>query len=269
MNDSQLQTAPALPTGSTEAPRIVIIAAHHDDIEFGNAGSVAGWVRDGAEVSYVIITDGSAGSNEPDVVPSELAERRRVEQIQAAEAVGVRDVRFLGYQDGTLQPTIELRKTLTRILREIRPFRVVCQDPSTIFFGDSYINHPDHRAAGEAAVYATFPSSETRPIFPELLAEGYEPHKVSELFLTLTNHPTHYVDITDVIDQKITSLAAHESQIGPASSEPEALKWIRQMDAESGQRAGVGYAELYKVMLLDRPPVDEEGAVGAAAEARS
>lgn len=244
----------------TEPITILVIAAHHDDIEFGVAGSVAHWVQQGADVRYVIITDGGAGSNDPDTNRAELVERRREEQIAAAAAVGVTDVRFLGYPDGVLQPTLELRRDLTRIIREVRPYRVIASDPSTVFVWDSYINHPDHRAGGEAAVYATFPSAESRPIFPELLAEGYEPHKVSELFLTLSLKPTHYVDITETIEHKMEALAAHVSQIGSGEdAQNGALKWVREFNGESGQQVGVAYAELYRVMdFTERPRESDE-----------
>ena len=236
---------------------MVAIVAHHDDIEFGTSGSIAKWIEEGAEVTYVIITDGSAGSNEPGINPKELAETRKAEQLAAAKAVGVKDVRFLGYKDGTLAPTMELRKELTRILREIKPYRVIIQDPSTYFFGDGYINHPDHRAAGEAALYAVFPSSETRPIFSDLLDEGYEPHKVSELFMNITLNPTHFVDISGVWDKKKASLKAHVSQLGADDDfENGAMKFITERNAEGGERVGVQYAEFFKVMTLVRANED-------------
>jgi len=236
-----------------EPLRMVAIVAHHDDIEFGMAGSIARWVEEGASMTYVIITDGSAGSNEPDIDLNELVQTRRREQMAAARAVGVQDVRFLGYKDGSLQATLELRKDLTRILREIKPQRVLCQDPTTVYFGDSYVNHPDHRAAGEAALYATFPSSETRPIFPDLLDEGYEPHKVHELWMTMAQEATHYVDISATMDKKMDSLRAHASQLGEGETlENGALKFIRERNEEAGQRVGVQYAELFKVMVLSR-----------------
>lgn len=265
MTDKQLEPTPAL----SEPVRMMAIVAHHDDIEFGIAGSIAKWVQQGAEVTYVIITDGSAGSNEPGSVRWELAETRKAEQIKAAEAIGVTDVRFLGYEDGYLQPTMELRRRLTRIIREVKPQRVICQDPTTVFYGDSYINHPDHRAAGEAAIYATFPSSESRPIFPELLDEGLEPHKVKELYLTLTLNPTHYEDVTDTIDKKMDALRAHVSQIGAGEdAEKGALSWIKERMAESGEKVGVKYAEMFRVMQFDRqanePPQEDAQAAESA-----
>ncbi|PMP83580.1 MAG: PIG-L family deacetylase, partial [Chloroflexus aggregans] len=141
---------------------IVVIAAHADDIEFAAAGTIAGWAAAGHPITYCIVTDGSAGSNEPGADLTALVQRRQKEQRAAAAVLGVHDVRFLGYRDGVLQPTLELRRELTRLIREVRPFRVLCQDPTLVFAGKSYINHPDHRAAGEAAIYAVFPSAETR-----------------------------------------------------------------------------------------------------------
>ena len=231
---------------------IVVTAAHHDDIEFGVAGSVARWIADGATVTYVIVTDGGSGSNEPDMTRERLVELRREEQLKAAEAVGVSDVRFLGYPDGALQATLELRRDITRIIRETKAYRVVCQDPTTVFVRNMYVNHPDHRAAGEATLYAVFPSAETRPIFPELLAEGYEPHKIGELYLCLTLEPTHYQDISCAIDKKMAALGAHVSQIGAAEDfEKGAKKWIMQSNREGGELVGVDYAEFYRVMKFD------------------
>jgi LmbE family N-acetylglucosaminyl deacetylase len=227
------------------ARTILIVAAHPDDIDIGLGGSVARWTDEGHRVVYCIVTDGSAGSNAPDVDLVALVATRREEQIAAAAILGVSEVRFLGYPDGALQPTLELRRELTRLIREIKPYRVVCQDPSTIFFGANYINHPDHRAAGEAAIYAVFPSSETRPIFPELLAEGYEPHKVSELYLDIALAPDITIDISATIDRKIAAILCHRSQVGP-----EVEQWVRQWGAESGAQAGYPYAESFRVMRL-------------------
>jgi len=230
-------------TNAQPPMRILVIVAHPDDIEFGMGGSVARWADEGAEVFFCMVTDGSAGSNEPGVDLRALAERRRQEQLEAAAILGVREVRFLGYRDGVLQPTMELRRELTRLIRELRPFRVVCQDPTLVFWQDGYINHPDHRAAGEAAIYAVFPSAETRPIFPELADEGFEPHHVSELYLNFSPQANHFVDISATMDRKIAALLCHRSQVGP-----EAEQWVRQWDAEAGKAAGFPYAESFRVM---------------------
>ena len=138
--------------------RVLIIVAHADDIEFGIAGTVARWTDAGTQVTYCIVTDSSSGSNDPTVDRDALAVLRQQEQMAAAAAVGVTDVRFLGYRDGTLTPTLDLRRDLTRVVRDVRPQVVVTFDPRTIYTRDlTYINHPDHRAVREAANYAVFP----------------------------------------------------------------------------------------------------------------
>ncbi|NWF68013.1 MAG: PIG-L family deacetylase [Chloroflexi bacterium] len=232
--------------------RTLVIVAHPDDIEFGVAGSVARWTLEGADVAYCIVTDGSAGSNDPNIDKETLIRTRQAEQLAAAAVVGVEDVHFLNYPDGMLQPTLELRRDLTRLIRRLKPERVITMDP-TVWFVDNpgYINHPDHRACAEAAIYATFPSAETRPIFPELLAEGLEPHKVAELWLMFSEKPNTHVDITAVIDRKIDSLSRHVSQVGGRD-----LSFVRGWDAEAGKAGGYEYAESYRVLRLTPPESD-------------
>ena len=241
-----------------EPYHIVVTAAHHDDIEFGVAGSVAHWIQqEGASVTYVIITDGGAGSNDPAMTRDKLVALRREEQLEAARIVGVTDVRFLDYPDGALQATLDLRRDITRIIRETKPYRIVCQDPTTVFVRSQYINHPDHRAAGEATLYAAFPSAETRPVFPELLAEGLEPHKIGELYLNLSLETTHFVDISHTFELKMKALGAHTSQIGAGEDfENGARKWITERSRESGSLVGVEFAEFYRVMKFDEERPD-------------
>ncbi|MBK8021498.1 MAG: PIG-L family deacetylase [Chloroflexi bacterium] len=236
--------------------RILVIVAHPDDIEFGAAGSVARWTDHGATVTYCIVTDGAAGSNDPNVRPADLIKQRQQEQREAAEMAGVHDVRFLGFADGTLEPTMELRRQLTRLIRELKPDRVVIMDPTTILVENEqfdYINHPDHRASGEAALYAVFPSAETRPIFSELLAEALEPHHVTELYFNLTPKPNIAVDITDYADRKIQALLRHRSQL-----DESVVDMVRSWDKEAGKEVGVEYAEVFRVM---RFPVNVPGII--------
>lgn len=228
--------------------RILVVVAHADDIEFGCAGSVAKWVREGAKVTYCIVTDNGAGSNQPGVVRQDLVRQREAEQRAAAAIVGVTDIRFMGYPDGELEPTLTVRRDITRIIREVRPQRVVCQDPTTVYVGDWYINHPDHRAAGEATLYAVFPSAGTRPIFAELLDEGYEPYDVKELFLTNRMEPSHFVDISETIELKLEALLCHKSQL-----DEEAAKYVRERNASIGEKAGCAYAESFRVMRFGEP----------------
>ena len=226
--------------------KILVIVAHPDDIEFGSAGSVAVWTGAGAEVTYCIVTDGAAGSNDKDVVYNQLVERRQAEQLEAAEIVGVKEVVFLSYPDGALTPSMELRRDLTRLIRRLRPDRVLIMDPTQVLIsgeGFDYINHPDHRATGEASLYAIFPSAETRPIFPELLEEGLEPHHVNEVYLMMSDKPNIAIDVTAVWDKKIQSLLAHRSQVGE-----DVADMIRRWDEATGKEVGVPLAENYRVM---------------------
>lgn len=231
--------------------KILVIVAHADDIEFGAVGSVAKWVQEGAEVVYCIVTDGSAGSNKVDEDLTQLVITRQEEQRRSADIVGVKDIRFLGYKDGTLQPTIELRRDLTRLIREVRPQRVLIMDPTTVLvtndFGNGessdYINHPDHRAVGEASLYAVFPSAGTRPIFPEFLAEGLEPHNVHELYLMISMKPNQIVDISTTIDLKTQALLQHRSQL-----DETAVEYAKQFDAIPAKEHGFAYAETFRVM---------------------
>lgn len=232
--------------------RVLVIAAHPDDIEFGAAGAIARWTDEGVQVVFCMVTNGAAGSNKPDADLDTLIRIRQEEQCAAAAVLGVQDVRFLGYPDGVLQPTLEVRRDLTRIIRELKPDQVMIQDPTLVLVGDFYINHPDHRAAGEAALYAVFPSAGTRPIFPELLAEGYEPHDVSELWLQFAEKAETVIDISAQIERKIEALLCHKSQVGP-----EVADMIRGWDRETGKAHGYTYAESFHVMKLKR---DEEQA---------
>lgn len=229
--------------------RILGIFAHPDDPEFSMGGSAAYWADQGHEVYYCIVTDGSAGSNDPAQDLRELVRMREQEQRAAAAVVGVTEVFFLGYRDGTLEPTLDLRRELTRLIRRLKPDRVVCGDPTAFFYGDEYINHSDHRAAAEAAVTAVFPSAPTRPIFPELLEEGLEPHQVKELYITHegVGPYTVHVDISTALERKIDSLRCHASQVQVGDGQ-----WLRDWAAETGKVAGMEYAESFRVMRLVR-----------------
>lgn len=238
---------------------LLVIAAHPDDIEFGAAGTIALWAAAGAKITFCMVTNGAAGSNKPDADLNALITQRQEEQWAAAKILGVQDVRFLGYQDGILQPTLELRSDLTRIIREIRPDRVMIQDPTLFFAGNYYINHPDHRAAGEAAAYAVFPSAGTRPIFPELLAEGLEPFDPLQLWLMFANTASIVVDITPYIDHKIKSLLCHKSQLGE-----DVVDMVKSWDRETGKTHGYAYAESFNVITLKEDTEAERGGTGVS-----
>lgn len=235
----------------TKPIRILVIVAHPDDIEFGIAGSVIRWTDAGADVTYCMITDGAAGSNDKDVDYKQLVQRRKEEQNAAAAIAGVKDVRYLEYADGTLEPTLGLRRDLTRVIRDVRPQRVVIFDPTAMLFQENefaYINHPDHIAGATAALYAVFPSAESRPIFPELLDEGYEPFHVEELYMSLTEKPNLAVDIAAVQERKLKALLCHRSQLGE-----DVVEMVKGFDQASGKAAELEYAELFRVMRFPRP----------------
>ncbi len=235
-------------TGSPDGvARVLVVMAHPDDAEFGAAGTIARWTREGRQVSYLILTDGNRGSRDPAMTAERLAQIRHAEQCAAAKKLGVGDVFFLGYDDGSLQPTLDLRKQITRWIRRVKPDIVVCPDPTRRWSGQRYINHPDHRAAGDATLDAIMPASDTRLIFPELLQEGLEPHEVKEIYLTGSNEADVWVDITDTIDLKVAALREHKSQIGDWK---ELEQFVRERAAEMGKSQKLAAAEGFKYFRL-------------------
>jgi LmbE family N-acetylglucosaminyl deacetylase len=225
--------------------RAMFIFAHPDDIEFGVAGTAAKWAKKGCEVLYVVITDGNVGSHEAGMTSEELATIRRKEQTEAANVVGASCI-FLGYDDGFLQPTLELRKDLVRLIRRNKPNAVVCGDPTLFFPSDTYINHPDHRAAAQAALDAVFPASEMALLYPDLAEEGLAGHKVNFVYVHWGQEPNVYIDIGDVIDLKIDALRRHESQLGDWNPEEMVKNW----SAEAGKRVGFDHAEAFRLITL-------------------
>jgi LmbE family N-acetylglucosaminyl deacetylase len=199
-----------MPDESVE--RTLVVAAHPDDIDFGAAGTVATWTAAGIDVTYCVITDGQAGGFDPELPRTRMPAVRRAEQHAAADLVGVEDVRFLGYVDGELEVSNELVRDLVRIIRQVRPRRMLVPSPDR-WWDRLAASHPDHLAAGEAAVRALYPFARNPFAFPELLAEeGLEDWVVAELWLMAVPDPNHAVDITDVVDKKIAAILAHESQ---------------------------------------------------------
>lgn len=228
----------------------VVIVAHHDDAEFGSAGTVARWVREGWQVHYVICADGSGGGPDEalDVGPEarrKLIATRKAEQRAAADILGVSEVVFLDYPDGMLTPSIELRRDLVRLLRRFRPTRVVCPSPERSWEPRLMIGryHPDHLAVGEAALAAIYPACQNPWDFPELLEEGLRPHVVREVFIVGSPHNNHAENIAETIETKVAALRAHVSQVGTETAELE--KRIYEWAIERGQAYGLQYAETY------------------------
>jgi LmbE family N-acetylglucosaminyl deacetylase len=228
--------------------RAMVIFAHPDDAEFGSAGTVAKWAREGVEVSYVCVTDGSAGSNEPGIVREELSELREAEQRAACDVLGVSECVFLGIQDGMVELTLDLRRALTREVRRFRPELLVTPDPLR-YWDDSrlYINHSDHRIVGQACMAVINPDSSTRPMFPELLEEGLEPHEIPYLWIPmLSGDSDTFVDITETVDAKIEALRCHKSQIHDWPVD----EWIRDRARERAEGHDMELAESFKTFKL-------------------
>ena len=244
-----------VPTRAPEPPaprRVLSIHAHPDDQEFTVGGTLAKWARAGSFVVTVCVTSGGAGSNRhtpPAMTRAALVPIREEEQRQACRVLGVADVVFLRYEDGLLEPSLALRRDLTRLVRRYRPDAVVCGDPTVRFYGSTYLNHPDHRAAADAALDAVFPSAGTRFIFPELLEEGLEPHHVPAVFIHGAERPDTFVDIAPVLDVKLAALREHRSQMGDWDPTEMLTLWA----AEQGKRRGLAAAEAYRRMVLEGP----------------
>jgi LmbE family N-acetylglucosaminyl deacetylase len=227
--------------------RILCISAHPDDNEFTIAGSVARWTREGRDVAFCLVTTGGAGVNEHTPSNEGLIPVREKEQRAAARILGVKELVLLGYTDGMLEPTLGLRRDLTRVIRRYRPDIVVTGDPTVRYYGNEYMNHPDHRAVASAALDAVFPSSETSAIFPELLAEGLPAHKVKQVFISGSLDPDVFVDIARTLAVKGRALKAHRSQVGKGEWVDQLLKaWA----IRDGKRGGVRYAEAFRRMVL-------------------
>jgi len=195
-----------------EIQRVLAVTAHPDDVDFGAAGTIAGWTAAGIEVAYCIVTYGDAGGFDPAVARTEIPKIREAEQRAAAAAVGVQDVTFLGYPDGRVEVSFDLRRDITRQIRRVRPQRVVAHSPLRNWQRIAP-SHPDHLAAGEAALCAVYPDARNPYAHPELLRdEGLDEWKVAEMWLSGGPAPDHYVDITETFDRKLAALHEHRSQ---------------------------------------------------------
>jgi LmbE family N-acetylglucosaminyl deacetylase len=231
----------------SEIKQILVINAHPDDVDFSAAGTVAGWTDAGIKVSYCVVTDGDAGGYDPSVPRDQIPAMRRAEQTAAASVVGVSDVRFLGYPDGRVEATIGLRRDLARVIRQVRPDRVLCPTPER-----NYVrmppSHPDHRAVGSAALDAVYPDARNPFTFPELLHdEGLEAWTVREVWMSSVS-PNHYVDVTGTFDRKVAALRAHESQTGQMEGLAGFLRdWLGRNAKAAGWPEG-RLAESFQVM---------------------
>ena len=242
-----------------DVTRILAITAHPDDVDFGAAATIARWTDAGIEVTYCVVTDGGAGGLDEDFPRSEMPALRRAEQVAAAKCVGVHDVRFLGYPDGRVEATLGLRRDLARVIRQVRPDRVVCPAPERNY-ARMPASHPDHRAVGSAALDAVYPDARNPFAFPELRdREALPPWTVREVWISGSPSPTHFVDVTDTFPRKIAALRAHASQIGHLDDLEDRIRgWLTRAAAVGGLPEG-RLAEAFQVLSTvlargGRPP---------------
>jgi LmbE family N-acetylglucosaminyl deacetylase len=226
----------AAPTAPAEhVDRVLCVLAHPDDVDFGSSGTVATWTAAGTEVTYCIVTDGDAGGFD-DTPRDQMGPLRQAEQRAAAAEVGVTDVRFLGYPDGRLELTLDLRRDISRVIRQVRPQRVLTSSPERNWerIGAS---HPDHMTVGESTLRAVYPDARNPFAFPELLAdEGLEAWTVSEVWLGASPRSDHAVDVTEVVDRKFQALKSHVSQVG---HNPDIEKFVTAWMEHTAQRLGL------------------------------
>jgi LmbE family N-acetylglucosaminyl deacetylase len=226
--------------------KVMVIVAHPDDTEFSCAGTVARWVKDGAEVAYVICTSGEVGIAEPELTKEKAAQIREAEQIAAAEVAGVKEVIFLREPDGLLENTLALRKRLVREIRRFKPEVVITGDPTVVWARSTYINHPDHRAASGAALDAVFPAAGQPHLFEDLAEEGLTAHKTRKVYVTTWDNSDTFVNISDTIDIKIEALKKHVSQMKDWDPGPMIKEWA----AEAAKGKEMLYAEGFRVITL-------------------
>jgi LmbE family N-acetylglucosaminyl deacetylase len=229
------------------------VFAHPDDIEFSCAGTLARWANAGSRIRYVVCTSGQVGIRNSKTSPEQATQIRESEQRKAAEIAGAEDVVFLGERDGILVADLELRKNIVREIRRFRPEVLLCADPTIVFANENYINHPDHRAAGLAALEAVFPAAGQPNVFEELAGEGLEAHKTRKVYVSSFSQGDTWVDITDTIDTKVAALMAHESQMKEMQElgSWDAGERIREWAAENGKGKEMAFAEVFKVITLE------------------
>jgi LmbE family N-acetylglucosaminyl deacetylase len=230
--------------------RILVIAAHPDDVDFGSAASIATWTDAGLEVIYCIVTDGDAGGSDRSVSRADMAVIRRAEQTAAAKCVGVSDLRFLGYPDGRVEATLGLRRDLARVIRQVQPGRVVCPSAERNYARPG-ASHPDHRAVGSAAMDAVYPDARNPFAFPGLLAdEQLEPWSVPQLWIAGGPQPNEFVDVTDAFPRKLAALRAHTSQTGDRDDLEDLLRGWMSHTADVGGLGEGRLAEAFQAITI-------------------
>ena len=237
-------------TEGWDSPKeILIILAHPDDPEYFLGATIARWVKDGHTVRYVLLTRGDKGAQNEQQTIEEIIRIRKIEQEEAIKILGVHSVEYLNYEDGFLVPDLEMRKQIVRCIRKYKPQIVVTCDPLNLFPNQHYINHPDHRAAGQAVLDAVFPAAGNHFFFPELMEQGYLPHHPEEVWMSLTNEPDMVLDVTETLKDKIAALKKHASQIG----DPEAFEQHMLERVEKADDASIKYVEKFRTIKFRRP----------------
>ena len=238
------------PIADEEIKRILVVMAHPDDCDFGAGGTIAHWTAKGIAVSYCIITNGDQGGEESGIPLEEMPKVRQKEQRDAGRALGVTSIQFLNHRDGWLMPSIELRKEIVREIRRAKPDRMVIQSPERNWdrIGAS---HPDHLAAGETAIQAVYPDARNPFAFTDLRAEGFEPWRVREVWVTGSPNPNHFVDITETFDKKMAALRAHVSQTAHNKELENMVRGWGERNAQSQGLAEGRIAEIFKIVNTD------------------
>jgi LmbE family N-acetylglucosaminyl deacetylase len=234
-----------------DVKRVLVVVAHPDDADFGSAGTVAQWTDEGISVSYLMVTNGDAGGYDDGISRADMARLRQAEQLAAAKCVGVDDVRFLGYPDGRVEATLELRRDIARVIRQIRPDRMVVPSPERNY-DRVYPSHPDHRAVGSAALDAVYPDARNPYAFPELLREeDLAAWTVREVWIAGGPDPNHFADITQNFDRKVAALRAHASQTSHMDGLEDMLRGWHASNASLGGLPEGTMAEAYRVMTTE------------------
>jgi LmbE family N-acetylglucosaminyl deacetylase len=228
--------------------RVLVVISHPDDGEFGAGPTIAHLAASGARVDYVVTTDGSKGTEDPSVTPEHLATTRVAEQRAAADILGVTDIVHLGYPDGYLEPSLELRRDITRQIRRYRPDLLITQNPRRRLDHNPFIGHPDHLATGEATLAAVYPAARDHLNFPELWTQEHlEPWKVRQVLLTGVEEPNLWLDVSATFDVGMRSILAHESQVDPATVDERMRERARQI----GEPQGIGLAQAFLSIILE------------------
>lgn len=236
-------------TKNLKTPKVVLaVFAHPDDMDFTSSGTISKWAEKGADITYLVCTDGSKGSEDPNITPSKLAAIRKKEQLEAAKILGVKDVIFLKHRDGELIVDFKLKEDISKVIRQKKPDLVITLDPTFLYSTKrGVVNHSDHRAAGQATIDAVFPLARDRLNFPHHEKQGLAPHKTAILLLIAFEGAGHFEDITKTLPKKLEALKAHKSQV---FSDAVFEKRVRSWASKRGKKAGFRYAEGFKKIEL-------------------